>query len=127
METNYSLTILVTLAVIVVTGVLFWGFPEYNRYQARQNAQNQVYINEIVIKQQEQNIQVEKQKAQIRIVDAEGIAEAQHIIAQSLTASYLQYLAIDAQKAMANGSNHTQIYIPTGSSGIPLVRTINPE
>lgn len=118
--------IYITVAVIVlgVIAGLAWGIPNYSRYQARAEAQNQVAINTIIIQQQEQNIQVEKQKAQIRVVDAEGIAEAQKIIAASLTDSYLQYLAIDAQKAMANGTNHTEIYIPSGANGIPLVKTV---
>lgn len=143
METSFiALLVLVGVGII---GGLFFALPVYSRYQkqqeaqnavvvnaknnemAIQNANNQVQINEITIKQQEQNIQVEKQKAAIRVVDAQGIAEAQHIIASSLTDGYLQYLAIDAQKAMANGSNHTEIYIPTGADGIPLVRTINPR
>lgn len=111
------------LGVAVIGGVMF-GVPAFGRYQARQEAENQVAINTIIIQQQEQNIQVEKQKAQIRVVDAQGIAQAQQIIAASLTDSYLQYLAIDAQKAMASGSNHTEIYIPSGANGIPLVKTI---
>lgn len=142
---NKSNTKVIVSSIIGGIGIivfLFWFFPVYGRYQARQdvqnqvivnqkqleisiqNANNQVQINEITIKQQEQNIQVEKQKAQIRVVDAQGIAEAQSIIAKSLTDSYLQYLAIDAQKAMASGTNHTEIYIPSGANGIPLVKNI---
>lgn len=112
------------IGAVAVIGFLAWALPTYSRYQARADAQNQVAINSIIIQQQEQNIQVEQQKAQIRVVDAEGIAKAQSIIAASLTDSYLQYLAIDAQKAMANGANHTEIYIPSGANGIPLVKTI---
>lgn len=112
----------VVLGAVVIVGLAF-GLPAFGRYQARQEAQNQVAINTIIIQQQEQNIKVEQQKAQIRIVDAEGIAKAQSIISGSLTDSYLQYLAIDAQKAMASGSNHTEIYIPSGLNGIPLVKT----
>lgn len=136
-----QMTGLVVGILLVISGLVF-AFPIFSRYQARQDAQNavtvnqknleisiqnannQVQINEITIKQQEQNIQVEKQKAQIRVVDAQGIADSQVIIAKSLTDSYLQYLAIDAQKAMANGQNHTEIYIPSGANGIPLVKTI---
>lgn len=110
--------------VVFILGIILWGFPVYTRYQARADAQNQVAINAIIIEQQEQNIQVEKQKAQIRIVDAGGIAESQKIISASLTDAYLQYLAIDAQKAMASGQNHTEVYIPVGTNGIPLVKTI---
>ncbi len=122
-----SFIVLGIIAGVVIIGGLAWGLPNYHRYQIRADAQNQVAVNAIIIQQQEQNIQVEKQKAQIRIVDAEGIAQAQHIIASSLTDGYLQYLAIDAQKAMANGSNHTEIYIPVGNDGIPLMRSVNPK
>lgn len=111
------------VAVGIIAGLVF-GIPNYHRYQLRADALNQVQLNEITIQQQEQNIQVEKQKAQIRVVDAQGIAASQKIIAESLTDAYLQYLAIDAQKAMAQGANHTEIYIPSGANGIPLVKTI---
>lgn len=116
--------IYIGVGVVIVLGLIAWGVPNYSRYQARQDAENQVAINAIIIQQQEQNIQVEKQKAQIRVVDAQGIAQAQQIIAASLTDSYLQYLAIQAQQAMANGSNHTEIYIPSGYNGIPLVKPV---
>lgn len=119
-----KIPVLSIIGSIAVIGVLLWGFPVYSRYQARAEAENQVAINTIIIQQQEQNIQVEKQKAQIRIVDAQGIAESQKIISASLTDAYLQYLAIDAQKAMASGQNHTEVYIPVGTNGIPLVKTI---
>lgn len=118
-----AITFSVVLAILVITGLMF-GIPQYGRYQTRADAQNEVAVNEIRIQQQEQLIQVEKQKAEIRIQDAIGIAKSQQIIAQSLTENYLQYLAIDAQKAMANGSNHTEIYIPSGVNGIPLVKPV---
>ncbi len=121
---NKTKIYLTSIFVVTIIVLLAFGLPVFHRYQVRQEAENQVAVNEIIIKQQEQNIQVEKQKAQIRIVDAQGIAQAQEIIAKSLTDSYLQYLAIDAQKAMASGSNHTEIYIPSGLNGIPLVKTI---
>jgi hypothetical protein len=118
----------VVAVVLVIAGfiALFNVFPEYNRYQSRLNAENQVLINEIIIRQQEQNIQVEKQKAAIRIVEAQGIAEAQRIINATLTDKYLQHEAIGAQEKMANSPNHTTIYIPSGQNGIPLVQTTNP-
>jgi len=39
----------------------------------------------------------------------------------------LQYLAIKAQEEMASSPNHTQIYIPVGTNGIPIVKTIGNE
>ncbi len=58
---------------------------EQGRLQARLNAENEASINEIKIKQQEQLIQVEKQKAEIRVQEALGIAKAQEIINATLT------------------------------------------
>lgn len=121
---NIIITIiaLVIVAPLIFTGIGFFT-RNYDRYQKRADANNEVLINEIRIKQQEQLIQVEKQKAQIKIVEAGGIAEAQHIINATLTDKYLQHEAIQAQEEMAKSPNHTTIYIPSGQNGIPLVKT----
>ena len=106
-------------------GLAMWGVPVYDRYQTRANEANKIQVNELQIRQTEQLVQVEKQKAQIRIVDAEGIAESQRIINATLTDRYLQHEAIQAQLQMANSPNHTTIYIPSGNNGIPLVKTVD--
>jgi hypothetical protein len=61
--------------------------------------------------------------AEIRIEEAKGIAEAQRIINETLTSNYLQHEAIGAQLEMASSPNHTTVYIPVGSNGLPLVHT----
>lgn len=114
---------LVILGLVAFVGLLF-GSKWYSRYQTRADANNEVFVNEIKIKQQEQLILVEKQKAEIRIVEAHGIAESQKIINATLTDKYLQHEAIRAQEAMARSPNHTTIYIPSGQNGIPLVKTL---
>ena len=81
-------------------------------------------LYEIQIHQTEQLVTVEKQKAQIRVEEANGIAASQKIINATLTDRYLQHEAIQAQLKMAGSPNHTQIYIPVGTNGIPLVKTI---
>jgi hypothetical protein len=110
---------------LVVIALLLWGIPVYGRYQVRANASNEIQVNELRIQQTEQLVQVEKQKAQIRIVDAEGIAKSQQIINATLTDRYLQHEAIQSQMNMANSPNHTTIYIPSGNNGIPLVKTVD--
>lgn len=131
----------IILLVIIIFSFMFGG-KMYSRYQARQdannqvvvnkqllevaiqNANNEVLVNEIRIKQQEQLIQVEKQKAEIKVQEAIGIAKAQEIINKTLTDKYLQHEAIQAQEKMANSPNHTTIYIPSGQNGIPMVKTL---
>jgi hypothetical protein len=43
----------------------------------------------------------------------------------TLTHNYLQQEAINAQLKMADSPNHTTVYIPSGSNGIPLVETLS--
>ncbi|MEI8350615.1 MAG: prohibitin family protein [Candidatus Omnitrophota bacterium] len=64
----------------------------------------------------------EKQEAERKVIEAEGIARAQEIINKTLTPAYLQHEAIKAQTDMARSPNHTTVYIPSGDNGIPLVR-----
>lgn len=122
MRDNGPTITLITLLGLALLGGLLFGLPSYFRYQDREDASNQVLINEIKIKQSEQLIQVEMQKASIRVKEAEGIAAAQKLINATLTDQYLQHEAIIAQREMAGSPNHTQIYIPSGANGIPIVR-----
>jgi type II secretory pathway pseudopilin PulG len=111
------------LAVLIVIAMI--GLPAYGRYQDRQNQSNQIQLNALKIQQTQQLVEVEKQKAEIRVVEAEGISKAQHIINATLTDKYLQHEAINAQEKMASSPNHTTIYIPSGTNGIPLVKTVD--
>ena len=113
------------IALISIVGGLMFGCPAYARYQARQDSNNEVIISSIEIRNSEQHVEIEKRKAEVRVEEAKGIAESQKIIASSLNTNYLQYLAIKAQEKMASSQNHTQIYIPSGANGIPLVKTVD--
>jgi regulator of protease activity HflC (stomatin/prohibitin superfamily) len=67
--------------------------------------------------------EIAQRDAEIRIEEAKGIAAAQKIINATLTPNYLQHEAIQAQRSMASAPNHTTVYIPVGSNGLPLVHT----
>jgi hypothetical protein len=108
-----------TIAAVALA--FLFGFPAYNRYQARQDAANQIAVNHLVIQQEEQNVDVEKAKAEIRRQEAIGIAEAQNTINATLTPLYIQHEAIQAQEKMVNSPNHTEIYIPSGANGVPII------
>lgn len=116
------------VTVVGLTGFMVggcFGYRSYDRYQEVQDARNKVLVAEIQIQNTNQLIEVEKKKAEVRVAEAHGISESQRIIDQSLTPYYLQYLAIGAQREMAHSQNHTQIYIPVGPNGIPVVKTID--
>ena len=67
----------------------------------------------------------EKQEAERKVIEAEGIAKAQEIINKTLSQAYLQHEAIQAQMRMADSPNHTTVYIPSGDNGIPMVRVLD--
>jgi len=70
-------------------------------------------------------IEIAKREKDKRIIEAEGIAQATQIISQRLTAPYLQYEAIKAQRDTINSPNHTTIYLPVGPMGVPVVGSLN--
>ncbi|MEY4722545.1 MAG: hypothetical protein RLZZ324_58 [Candidatus Parcubacteria bacterium] len=77
------------------------------------------------LEQQSTELSIAEKSRQMRVVDAQGIAEAMKIINERLTTVYLQHEAIEAQKAMVGSPNHTTIYIPTGLNGVPLAATFD--
>lgn len=105
------------------------GCANYERGQARKDAENRVSITHIEIKRQHEYAEtvnantatVEAERHQ-RVVKAEGIEKAQLIISKTLTPEYIQWEAIEAQKAIAtSGQNNTVIYVPAGTNGTPLI------
>lgn len=67
----------------------------------------------------------ETKEAERKRIEAKGIADSQAIIKQTLTHEYLLYLWI---KALENAGNHnaTIIYVPTGTDGMPMMKTVEP-
>jgi regulator of protease activity HflC (stomatin/prohibitin superfamily) len=76
-----------------------------------------------LLQEKETQKEIASRNAEIRIEEAKGIAAAQKIINATLTANYLQHEAIEAQRSMADAPNHTTVYIPVGTNGLPLVHT----
>ena len=131
METNYSKLALLSIVAVLVLVVGGFGLvavgKSFGRYQARADANNTVKVSNIEIRNQEQRIQIAKQKAEIRRQDAIGIREAQDQIAKTLTPLYVQFEMTEALKAIAtSGSNNSVVYLPVGANGIPLVSTTDP-
>lgn len=111
--------------ILLCVALLFpiaFATQSYGRWNTLQDEQNTVQVNDIRIAQTRQLVEVEKQKAQIKVAEANGIAQAQKIINGTLTDRYLQHEAIEAQLEAARNSSHTEtIYVPAGPQGIPMV------
>lgn len=78
-----------------------------------------------LLEQKGTEVSIAKKDAEKREAEAVGIANAMQVINGKLTPMYLQHEAIEAQKAMAGSPNHSVIYIPSGTNGVPLVGTFN--
>ena len=76
---------------------------------AEQDAQKMQYV-----------LQKEQQEAQRKRVEAQGIADYQHIISESLTDRQLQYESIKAQLEIAKSANTKVIIMGKGSAPIML-------
>lgn len=117
------IVVALVLVVLLLIGGAF-GCKSYGRYQKRADANNDVKVTAIQIRNQEQRVKIAKQKAQIRFENAKGIREAQDEIAKTLTPLYVQFEMVEALKAIAtSGKNNSLVYIPAGANGIPLVST----
>lgn len=114
-------TMTVALGLFIVFAFLF-GAKAYSRYQKRADAENNVKVTAIQIRNQEQRVQIAKQKAEIRYVEATGIRRAQDAISKTLTPLYVQHEMIQA----LSNSKASTVYIPTDpASGLPVVTTRN--
>ncbi len=118
-----------TIGGVVLIAALMFALPAFNRYQKRANAENNVKVSAIQIKNQEQRVQIAKQHAQIRYQNSIGIREAQDEIAKTLTPLYVQFEMTQALEHIAtSGKNNTVIYLPTSpTSGLPVVPTSNAQ
>lgn len=75
--------------------------------------------------QRETQVKITEKDAEIKVIEARGIARAQEIINNTLTPYYLQHEAIEAQLKMAKSPNNTIIYVPVSpNTGIPLVQQV---
>lgn len=78
-------------------------------------------------KQQEEAMEYKKniasREAEIKEIEARGLANAQRIINSTLSDKYLQHEAIMAYEKLANSENTTFVILPTSptASGMPLI------
>lgn len=72
--------------------------------------------------QKEERVAIE---ARVRVAEAQGLADAQKIINDTLTPLYVQYQAIDTYKTLAGSENTTFVIMPTSASGAGMPMILN--
>jgi regulator of protease activity HflC (stomatin/prohibitin superfamily) len=113
----------VVLWVVVIVIVIFlamWGLPKYKVYRLELSGKAQLREAEWNRQIKIEEARAEKESAGLKkeaeIIRAEGIAEANIIIADSITEEYLKYRFIEG----LNDGNTEVIYVPT-EANLPLL------
>lgn len=63
----------------------------------------------------------EKQEADRKRIEAQGVADFQKIVAQGLSDQYLRWKGIEATEKLANSSNAKVVVVGSGKDGLPLI------
>lgn len=130
--TTGALVVIGVLLLIFVTFFGMWGLPQYAVWQQGMHGKAQMaeaeYGRQTLVAKAHAEREAAALYAEAEVLRASGAAKSAAIISKSLEGNnaYLQYLAIQSQKSMADSPNHTTVYIPTGLNGIPLVKAVVP-
>lgn len=84
-----------------------------NAIEAKLESQQQAIMMEFVLEKEEQ-------EAQRKIIEAQGIADSNEIISNSLTDSYLTWYWIQSLQ-----QHESVIYVPVGDEGLPLFKEVD--
>jgi regulator of protease activity HflC (stomatin/prohibitin superfamily) len=120
MEKRLKTFLIIGGIIVIALGIIMWGFPKYKVYARELNGKAQ-------LKEAEWNKQVAIEEARAQkesatllkeaeIIRADGVAEANRIIAGSITENYLKYKFIEG----LNDGNTETIYVPT-EANIPIL------
>ncbi|MCE1190256.1 MAG: prohibitin family protein [Ignavibacteria bacterium] len=63
----------------------------------------------------------EKQEAERKRIEAQGISDFQNIVAKGITEQLLKWKGIEATEKLANSTNSKVIVIGSGKSGLPII------
>src|SRR5437773_3934915 len=66
-------------------------------------------------------LQKEKQEAERKRIEAQGIADFQHIVAQGISPQLLEWKGIEATEKVATSTNAKVIMIGSPRNGLPII------
>lgn len=116
----FSVAGLSLAAIVGVTTLGMWGCPKYNVYQRELSGQAELreaeWSRQIVVQEAQAELESADLKRQTDVVRANGVAEANRIIAKSLTKEYIQWRWVEG---LHDGSSEV-IYVPT-EANLPIL------
>jgi len=109
----------VLVVVLLFVGIL-WAIPNYKVYSRELNGKAQLkeaeWNRQIAIQEAQALKESAALKANAEVIRAKGIAEANEIIAGSLTDNYIKYKFVEG----LNDGNTEVIYVPT-EANLPIL------
>lgn len=120
MEENIKWVKWGVLGVVIV--ILFWmfGYPVLRVWWAGQQGRAQLrhaeFEREVQVVNAKANLEAQKFNAEAEVTRAGGVAQANHIIKESISEQYIRYLWVQT----LDRTNNQIIYVPLGSDGLPV-------
>jgi len=111
------------LLAVVLVGLVMWGYPRWNVYSQRLSGEARLAEAEssrqIAVHEAQAKLDSADLLNQAEVLRAQGLAEANRIIGDSLRSNeaYLRYLWIQAIEGQSDGQI---IYVPT-EAGLPIL------
>jgi len=113
-------TILLVLIIGAAIAFAMWGIPNYKVYSLELSGKAQLkeaeWNRQIAVQEAQALKESAKLKAEAEVIRADGIAQANKIIAGSLTDEYIKYKFVEGLN-----DGHTEvIYVPT-EANLPIL------
>ena len=119
-KANSTIPILMVIGVLVIIGLLMFGLPTYNVWQKGLQGKAQLaeadWNRQIAVREAQADLESSELRSQADVIRAGGIAEANKIIAGSISEEYLKYKFIEG----LNDGNTEVIYVPT-EANLPIL------
>jgi predicted Holliday junction resolvase-like endonuclease len=109
----------VVVVLLLIFGAL-WAIPNYKVYSRELNGKAQLreaeWNRQIAVQEAQAMKESAKLKAEAEVIRAQGIADANEIIAGSITEEYIRYKFVEG----LNDGNTEVIYVPT-EANLPIL------
>jgi len=109
----------IVIALVLLGGFL-WGIPNYKVYSRELNGKAQLreaeWNRQIAVQEAQAMKESAVLKAEAEVIRAQGIADANNIIAGSITEEYIRYKFVEG----LNDGNTEVIYVPT-EANLPIL------
>ena len=115
-----NIVIAVIAGILIIIAVGMYVFPQYGVWQKELSGKAQLreaeWNRQIAIQEAQATKESAKMLADAEIIRAEGIAEANRIISNSITTEYIKYKFVEG----LNDGNTEVIYVPT-EANLPIL------